>query len=63
VVGPDQRWVLAYTAVASPAVLLLADVLGRLAVRPGELQVGVVLGILGAPVFVGLVRSRDLAAL
>jgi iron complex transport system permease protein len=63
VVGPDQRGVLAYTAVASPAVLLLADVLGRLAVRPGELQVGVVLGILGAPVFVGLVRSRDLAAL
>lgn len=63
VVGPDYRWVLAYTAVLSPIVLLVADVIGRVAVQPGELQVGVVLGILGAPVFVGLVRTRDLAAL
>ncbi len=45
------------------AVLLVADVIGRLAVQPGELQVGVVLGILGAPVFIGLVRYKDLAAL
>lgn len=63
VVGPDYRWVLAYTAVAAPAVLLVADVIGRLAVQPGELQVGVVLGILGAPVFIGLVRYKNLAAL
>jgi iron complex transport system permease protein len=62
VVGPDYRWVLAYTAVLSPAVLLAADVLGRLAVQPGELQVGVVLGVLGAPVFIGLVRYKNLAA-
>ena len=62
-VGPDYRWVLAYTALLSPVVLLAADVIGRLAVRPGELQVGVVLGVLGAPVFVGLVRWKKLAAL
>jgi iron complex transport system permease protein len=63
VVGPDYRWVLAYTALLSPAVLLAADVVGRIAARPGELQVGVVLGILGAPVFIGLVRYKNLAAL
>ncbi|MFT4009285.1 MAG: iron ABC transporter permease [Nocardioidaceae bacterium] len=62
-VGPDYRWVLAYTAVLSPLVFLLADVIGRLVLAPGELEVGVVLGILGAPVFILLVRYRNLATL
>ena len=63
IVGPDYRWVLAYTAVMSPIVLLAADVIGRLVASPGELQVGVVLGVFGAPVFVLLVRYRNLAEL
>jgi iron complex transport system permease protein len=42
-------------------VLLLADVLGRVAGAPGELQVGVVLGVLGAPAFVGIVRYARLS--
>ncbi|GAA4346480.1 FecCD family ABC transporter permease [Angustibacter luteus] len=63
VVGTDYRWVLAYSAVMAPIVFLVADVIGRLAVSPGELQVGVVLGALGAPVFVLLVRYRNLATL
>lgn len=46
-VGTGYGWVLAYTAVLSPIVMLLADVAGRLMVRPGELQVGVVLGSSG----------------
>jgi iron complex transport system permease protein len=62
-VGPDYRWVLAYTAVMSPIVLLVADVIGRVAAAPGELQVGVVLGVLGAPVFILLVRYRNLSEL
>jgi iron complex transport system permease protein len=31
-------------------------VIGRVVVPPDELQVGVVLGLLGAPVFIGIVR-------
>ena len=61
--GPDYRWILAYAAVLTPVVLLGADVLGRLVLRNGELQVGVVLGVLGAPVFILLVRSRNLVKL
>lgn len=61
--GPDYRWVLPYTAVLAPIVLLTADIIGRLAVRPGELQVGVVLGVLGAPAFIALVRSRKTSEL
>ena len=61
--GPDYRWILPYTFVLSPIVLLSADVLGRVLVSPSELQVGVVLGVLGAPAFIALVRHRNMAQL
>jgi len=61
--GPDYRWILPYTLVLSPIILLLADIAGRLVLKPGELQVGVVLGVLGAPAFIALVRNRSLAKL
>ncbi|NUW40172.1 iron chelate uptake ABC transporter family permease subunit [Nonomuraea rhodomycinica] len=62
-VGGDQRWVLPYTAVAAPALLLGADVVGRLVARPGEVQVGIMCALLGAPVFMLMARRRRLAAL
>ena len=61
--GPDYRWILPYSAVLTPIVLLVADIIGRLVVSPGELQVGVVLGVVGAPAFIALVRCRNLAEL
>ncbi len=61
--GPDYRWILPYSLVLTPIVLLVADIIGRLVVSPGELQVGVVLGVLGAPAFIALVRYRSLAEL
>ena len=39
--GPDYRWILPYSMLLAPIVLLLADVLGRVLAAPGELQVGV----------------------
>jgi iron complex transport system permease protein len=61
--GPDQRWVLAYSAVLGAALLLFSDVLGRVLVRPSELQAGLMLAVVGAPVFILLVRTRRIAAL
>ena len=61
--GPDQRWVIAYSAVLGATLMLLADVLGRVLVRPSELQVGLMLAVVGAPVFILLVRTRRIAAL
>lgn len=63
VTGPDHRWVLAYSLVLAPALLLAADVLGRVLVRPSELDVGVVTAFLGAPVFLALARRRRIAQL
>lgn len=61
--GPDQRWVLAYSLVLAPMLLLSADIAGRLVVRPAELQVGLVTAFVGAPVLIVLVRRSRLAKL
>ncbi|WP_242902588.1 FecCD family ABC transporter permease [Actinomadura terrae] len=58
--GPDLRWLLPYCAVLSPALMLGADVLGRVLVRPSELQVGIVMVVLGGPVFLYFVRRPRL---
>ncbi|GAB3244880.1 FecCD family ABC transporter permease [Nocardioides dilutus] len=63
ITGPDYRWVLAYSMVLAPILLLGSDVIGRVAARPGELQVGIVTAVVGAPFFVMLVRRRRLAEL
>ncbi|MFG2225911.1 FecCD family ABC transporter permease [Streptomyces sp. NPDC048644] len=61
--GPDLRWILPYSAVLSPVLLLGADIIGRIVARPGELQVGIVTAIIGGPVFIYLVRRRRMAQL
>ncbi|CAM4110061.1 iron chelate uptake ABC transporter family permease subunit [Nocardiopsis rhodophaea] len=63
IVGPDQRWVLAYSLLLAPILLLGSDVVGRVLGAPGELQVGIVTAFIGAPVFIALCRRRRLAAL
>jgi iron complex transport system permease protein len=61
--GPDQRWVIPYSAVLAPTLLLAADVIGRVVDRPGEIEVGIVCALLGGPVFVALIRRRRIAQL
>ncbi|MGW9454055.1 FecCD family ABC transporter permease [Streptomyces sp. NPDC055632] len=63
VVGPDQRWVLAYSMLIAPVLLLGSDVLGRVLGAPGEIQVGIVTAFLGAPLFIALCRRRKLVML
>jgi iron complex transport system permease protein len=63
VVGPDQRWILAYTLVLSPVLLLVSDIAGRLVLRPGEMQVGIITAFIGAPVLIWLIRRRKVSTL
>lgn len=62
-VGPDQRWIMAYTVVGAPILLLASDVLGRVVIRPAELQVGIVTAFVGAPVLILLVRRGKASGL
>ena len=61
--GPDYRWILPFSLVLAPALLLGADVVGRVALPPGEVPAGIMTAIIGAPVFVWLVRRGKGASL
>lgn len=63
ITGPNYRWILPYSMLLAPILLLAADVIGRVIAPPGEVQVGIVTAFLGAPVFIALVRRRRLATL
>ncbi|WP_449277471.1 FecCD family ABC transporter permease [Leucobacter sp. GX24907] len=57
VVGPDQRWIVPLALLASPILMLSADIVGRLAVS-SELPAGVVTAFLGAPLLIALTRRK-----
>ncbi|MBS0847639.1 Fe(3+)-siderophore ABC transporter permease [Citrobacter sp. JGM124] len=59
-VGADHRWNLPVTLIATPVLLLFADIIGRILV-PGELRVSVVSAFIGAPALIFLVRRRNKA--
>jgi iron complex transport system permease protein len=63
ITGPGYRWILPYSMLMAPILLLGADVIGRVVAPPGEVQVGIVTAFVGAPFFIALVRRRKLAAL
>jgi iron complex transport system permease protein len=63
IAGPDHRFVLPCSALLGAALLLLADVIARLAVRPAELPLGIVMAAIGAPVFLHLVLRRGVGGL
>ncbi|WP_424189063.1 FecCD family ABC transporter permease [Actinokineospora sp. G85] len=62
ITGPDHRWLLPLSMVLAPSLVLGADVVGRVVARPGELQVGILTALIGAPVFIAMVRGRKVAA-
>jgi iron complex transport system permease protein len=63
IVGPHQRWILAYSVVLAPSLLLASDILGRIVMRPSEIPVGIVTAFVGAPVLVALVRRKNASGL
>ena len=56
-VGNDRRWLRPATALITAALLLAADMRGRMMVV-GELRVSIVTAILGAPMLILLVRRQ-----
>ncbi|MFD3411795.1 FecCD family ABC transporter permease [Streptomyces cyaneofuscatus] len=55
-VGVDFRAQILFSALLGPSLLLLADVVGRVVMRPTELMVGVVTAFVGAPALLIAVR-------
>lgn len=61
--GTDQQRIVLGSMLLGPTLVLFSDVLGRVAVLPSEMPVGVVTAFVGAPVLIALVRRRSATAL
>ncbi|HSX76068.1 MAG TPA: iron chelate uptake ABC transporter family permease subunit, partial [Shinella sp.] len=61
--GPDQRRIIPLTMICAANLLLAADIAGRLLLYPDELDAGIVVAFLGAPVLIALARSIRTRAL
>lgn len=59
--GARNIWLIPAAGLTGAAALILADLVGRLVGGAGEVQAGVVLGLVGAPLFVLVVRRRAVA--
>ncbi|MGO1167813.1 MAG: FecCD family ABC transporter permease [Janibacter sp.] len=62
-VGVDHRWLMPFSALAGASLLLVSDVIGRVIAPPGEVDVGIITAVLGAPVFIAVVRRSRLREL
>ena len=62
-IGVDHRWLLPFSAVLGAALLTGADIVGRIAARPGEVDVGIITALIGAPFFIYIVRRQKVRAL
>ncbi|MGC5629111.1 FecCD family ABC transporter permease [Georgenia sp. Z1344] len=62
-VGTDHRWLMPFSALAGAGLLVGADVLGRVVARPGEIDVGIITAVVGAPVFIAIVRRTKVREL
>ena len=56
VIGPGHRLLLPMSLLIGAAFLVLADVVARTAMSPGELPIGVVTAAIGAPFFLFVLR-------
>lgn len=57
-VGSDYRWIVPYAALTGAAYLISVDILARIAIPPREISTGIITALIGAPLFVHLVRQR-----
>lgn len=58
ITGPDQRVLIPASFLTGGVFLLLADTVARTVFLPGEIPVGIVTGLIGAPVFIFLLVRR-----
>lgn len=57
-VGGDPRWVIPIGGLVGALMLVLTDMLARSLLPPREIPVGIITALIGAPVFIYLVRKK-----
>jgi iron complex transport system permease protein len=56
--GSDNRTVVPFSAIAGGSFVVLADLIARVAIAPRELPVGAITALVGAPLFIYLLRRN-----
>lgn len=62
-VGTDHRVLLPMCATVGALILVVSDTLGRMVVRPEEVAVGILMPLMGAPVFIWILRRQKVREL
>lgn len=62
-VGPNQAWVVPLSALGGATLLLIADLIGRVIVRPSELAVGLITAFVCAPMLIVIARRAKVREL
>jgi len=57
-IGPNHRLLIPAAAVCGALLVVLADVIARVVLRPTEIPIGIVMAIMGAPFFLYILRRR-----
>ena len=58
VAGPDHRFLLPASAILGGTLLIATDMLARVIISPSELPVGIITALIGAPMFIYLLKKR-----
>jgi len=58
-IGADNRYLVPASAIFGAALMIVADVIGRVIIYPSALPVGVVMSFLGGPIFLWMVIRRN----
>lgn len=59
VIGSDNRILLPASAILGAVILLVADLLARLLLAPAEIPIGIITSLVGAPVFIILLKRNN----
>ena len=59
IMGSSHRYLIPFSISMGGILLLLADTLGRMAFSPLEIPVGIVMAVIGGPVFLYLLRRSE----
>lgn len=59
IIGSDHKYLIPFSGISGGILLLLADTIGRIIMKPYEIPVGLVMSVIGAPFFIYLLRRSD----
>ncbi|ANI28990.1 iron ABC transporter permease [Yersinia entomophaga] len=57
-IGSDFRWLLPYSLLVGPILLLTADIIARVIIAPGEVMVGVITAAVGGPLLYAVANRK-----